>query len=240
MNGIALSPAVSEKSWSSAANDNHSPNSAMISVNASYFPEYFPRTHYCHLQLCQILWERKADTADLENWHPVCRRCSPKPCRVNGDNTRPFITTKKTTRVSRREENWNRGGLGSEGEDSDDAHKSWCFCGEASYGDMVCCDNEHVSLANPQNNIYLQCTIQWFHYECIGMTATPKGKWYCPRCVETSFTNPSSSIEPTSFWIVSSLKELFLLFIYWGIYIFLYINFPICRWHYIGETTRWW
>lgn len=33
MNGMALSPAVSEKSWSSALNDNHSPNSSMISVS---------------------------------------------------------------------------------------------------------------------------------------------------------------------------------------------------------------
>ena len=22
----------------------------------------------------------------------------------------------------------------------------------------------------------------WFHYDCVGITAPPKGKWYCPKC----------------------------------------------------------
>ena len=28
----------------------------------------------------------------------------------------------------------------------------------------------------------LQCKIEWFHYECVGIIARPKGKWYCPEC----------------------------------------------------------
>lgn len=28
----------------------------------------------------------------------------------------------------------------------------------------------------------LQCPSEWFHYPCVGITAPPKGKWYCPQC----------------------------------------------------------
>eukprot|EP00163_Fabomonas_tropica_P003451 TRINITY_DN1294_c0_g1_i10.p1 TRINITY_DN1294_c0_g1~~TRINITY_DN1294_c0_g1_i10.p1 ORF type:complete len:165 (+),score=29.07 TRINITY_DN1294_c0_g1_i10:387-881(+) len=26
------------------------------------------------------------------------------------------------------------------------------------------------------------CRVEWFHFECVGLTAQPKGKWYCPEC----------------------------------------------------------
>jgi len=47
----------------------------------------------------------------------------------------------------------------------------YCLCNQVSYGDMVACDNE-------------TCPIEWFHYPCVGITATPKGKWYCPQCAQ--------------------------------------------------------
>lgn len=45
----------------------------------------------------------------------------------------------------------------------------YCTCNQVSYGDMVACDNP-------------KCPVEWFHYPCVGITAPPKGKWYCPRC----------------------------------------------------------
>ncbi|CAH1782755.1 unnamed protein product [Owenia fusiformis] len=45
----------------------------------------------------------------------------------------------------------------------------YCICNQVSYGDMVGCDND-------------DCTIEWFHYPCVGLTQAPKGKWYCPQC----------------------------------------------------------
>ncbi|KAI5642171.1 inhibitor of growth protein 3 [Phthorimaea operculella] len=45
----------------------------------------------------------------------------------------------------------------------------YCVCNQVSYGDMVACDNQH-------------CPYEWFHYPCVGITAPPKGKWYCPQC----------------------------------------------------------
>lgn len=45
----------------------------------------------------------------------------------------------------------------------------YCVCQNVSYGDMVACDNR-------------ECPYEWFHYACVGITAPPKGKWYCPQC----------------------------------------------------------
>lgn len=46
----------------------------------------------------------------------------------------------------------------------------FCTCRKVSYGDMVACDGKN-------------CLIEWFHYECVGITVEPKGTWYCPDCV---------------------------------------------------------
>ncbi|KAH7445294.1 hypothetical protein KP509_01G001300 [Ceratopteris richardii] len=46
---------------------------------------------------------------------------------------------------------------------------TYCICNRVSFGEMVACDNEN-------------CKIEWFHYECVGITDPPKGKWYCPEC----------------------------------------------------------
>ncbi|KAK6027913.1 PHD-finger [Ostertagia ostertagi] len=56
-------------------------------------------------------------------------------------------------------------------DDGDDSKRKWCFCNEKSYGDMVACDNK-------------ACPYQWFHYPCVNISATPKGRWYCPHCVD--------------------------------------------------------
>ncbi|KAK2728106.1 inhibitor of growth protein 3-like isoform X2 [Artemia franciscana] len=45
----------------------------------------------------------------------------------------------------------------------------YCLCNQVSYGDMVACDNP-------------ACSIEWFHYACVGIVQPPKGKWYCPNC----------------------------------------------------------
>lgn len=46
---------------------------------------------------------------------------------------------------------------------------TYCLCNQVSFGQMVMCDNDH-------------CPIEWFHFTCVGITNTPKGKWYCPDC----------------------------------------------------------
>lgn len=45
----------------------------------------------------------------------------------------------------------------------------YCFCRKPFYGEMVGCDSD-------------ECTFEWFHFGCVGINETPKGKWYCPDC----------------------------------------------------------
>ena len=54
-------------------------------------------------------------------------------------------------------------------DDDDDPGRSWCYCSKPSFGEMIMCDNK-------------QCTIIWFHFDCLELRAAPKGKWYCPSC----------------------------------------------------------
>ncbi|KAI9275538.1 hypothetical protein BDA99DRAFT_495744 [Phascolomyces articulosus] len=46
----------------------------------------------------------------------------------------------------------------------------YCYCRQVSFGEMVGCDGEH-------------CPYEWFHMECVGLTAPPKGSWYCDECL---------------------------------------------------------
>jgi hypothetical protein len=51
----------------------------------------------------------------------------------------------------------------------DPAEPRYCLCNRVSFGEMVCCDNP-------------SCPTEWFHFVCVGVTETPKGKWYCQQC----------------------------------------------------------
>ncbi|PNH08538.1 Inhibitor of growth protein 4 [Tetrabaena socialis] len=46
---------------------------------------------------------------------------------------------------------------------------AYCICNKPSSGQMVGCDNP-------------DCTIEWFHFECVGLKGDPGGKWFCPTC----------------------------------------------------------
>lgn len=48
---------------------------------------------------------------------------------------------------------------------------TYCICNRVSFGDMIGCDNP-------------DCEIEWFHFECVGLNAPVKGKWYCDDCKE--------------------------------------------------------
>ena len=45
----------------------------------------------------------------------------------------------------------------------------YCFCKQEEYGQMIACDNN-------------KCKIQWFHFDCVGLTDAPKGQWFCENC----------------------------------------------------------
>lgn len=54
-------------------------------------------------------------------------------------------------------------------EDDGDDTKPYCTCRTISRGNMVACDNEN-------------CRFEWFHWECVGLTQEPKGRWLCAEC----------------------------------------------------------
>jgi len=47
----------------------------------------------------------------------------------------------------------------------------YCLCRKIAFGEMVACDNP-------------ECRYEWFHFGCVGLDATPRGKWYCPECTK--------------------------------------------------------
>lgn len=53
---------------------------------------------------------------------------------------------------------------------SSSTSRSYCICDGQVYGDrMVACDNAY-------------CPIEWFHYQCAGLTEDPTGNWFCRDC----------------------------------------------------------
>jgi len=53
---------------------------------------------------------------------------------------------------------------------ADEDSQVYCFCQQVSFGEMVACDNEN-------------CEREWFHLPCVGLTASPPGKWFCDECL---------------------------------------------------------
>ncbi|CAJ0937450.1 unnamed protein product, partial [Mesorhabditis belari] len=45
----------------------------------------------------------------------------------------------------------------------------YCTCNQVSFGEMVGCDNKN-------------CKVEWFHFQCVGLTEPPTGKWFCEAC----------------------------------------------------------
>ncbi|KAE9418847.1 hypothetical protein Angca_009257 [Angiostrongylus cantonensis] len=66
---------------------------------------------------------------------------------------------------------------------------TYCFCSRISFGEMIGCDND-------------KCEIEWFHFECIGLTTKPKGKWFCPNC-----RHPDSARIPKVARAISSINS---------------------------------
>lgn len=53
--------------------------------------------------------------------------------------------------------------------DDADTNEKFCYCRKKSNGHMIACDGD-------------SCPIEWFHYDCVGLSEQPKGKWMCDEC----------------------------------------------------------
>ncbi|RIA84930.1 hypothetical protein C1645_394126 [Glomus cerebriforme] len=49
----------------------------------------------------------------------------------------------------------------------------YCICRQVSYGEMIGCDGEN-------------CPVEWYHIDCVGLSAVPEGRWYCDHCTGMS------------------------------------------------------
>ncbi|CAI2347284.1 unnamed protein product [Caenorhabditis sp. 36 PRJEB53466] len=49
--------------------------------------------------------------------------------------------------------------------------EEWCIC------DGVNVDSEMMVECENKN-----CRVEWFHFDCVGLTASPENEWYCPEC----------------------------------------------------------
>jgi hypothetical protein len=45
----------------------------------------------------------------------------------------------------------------------------YCICNQPNYGRMIECEHP-------------KCQKKWFHFTCVGLVTSPKGKWICPSC----------------------------------------------------------
>ena len=55
----------------------------------------------------------------------------------------------------------------------------YCICRGEETETVVACDNPN-------------CPVEWFHFECVGLSKAPKGRWFCMDCAS------SQDIQPTS------------------------------------------
>ena len=62
-------------------------------------------------------------------------------------------------------------GTQSSSDDTSQNQRKYCYCQQPEDGvqEMIACDNP-------------QCSIEWFHVQCLKLCKIPAGKWYCPDC----------------------------------------------------------
>ncbi|KAJ3438285.1 chromatin modification-related protein yng2 [Anaeramoeba flamelloides] len=65
-------------------------------------------------------------------------------------------------------------------------YSQWC-CGRNIEGQQwICCENR-------------KCKRSWFHFDCVGLTEEPIGKWYCPNCLEKMRKNIQKNLKNMEF-----------------------------------------
>ncbi|KAL6734479.1 hypothetical protein Aduo_005017 [Ancylostoma duodenale] len=169
LNTNVVSPAVSEKSWtplsSAPALDDLAQSSALTPSSTSSSTQLTPTTTSTMPTFVgpesRHGRPRKLTSRVQEMFKEAVQRQRHHHYQRSADTAHVNdVNTEDDEEVSEEDE-----------DESDDSRRKWCFCNEKSYGDMVACDNK-------------TCPYQWFHYPCVNISSTPKGRWYCPHCTE--------------------------------------------------------
>ena len=71
--------------------------------------------------------------------------------------------------IARGRDSGEKGNRTKKGSEISADERAYCLCDQISYGKMIACDNK-------------LCPMEWFHFNCVQISAKPKGKWYCPKC----------------------------------------------------------
>ena len=67
----------------------------------------------------------------------------------------------------------------------DPTEPKYCYCDQISFDEMVACDNE-------------DCTIEWFHYACVGLSSQPKNEWFCRFCAPKGWKGEGMGVPPNA------------------------------------------
>lgn len=68
----------------------------------------------------------------------------------------------------------------------DPTEPTYCYCDQISFDEMVACDND-------------DCSLEWFHYACVGLTKPPKKKqWYCRFCAPPGWKGEGMGVPPNA------------------------------------------
>eukprot|EP01095_Lingulamoeba_sp_RSL-Kostka_P017350 TRINITY_DN8948_c0_g1_i1.p2 TRINITY_DN8948_c0_g1~~TRINITY_DN8948_c0_g1_i1.p2 ORF type:complete len:225 (-),score=63.53 TRINITY_DN8948_c0_g1_i1:1002-1676(-) len=90
--------------------------------------------------------------------------------KATNDGNRPHKRPKKSSKKSGSSNNSTNNSVVPIPEMKvDPSEPIYCICNRVSFGEMVGCDNP-------------ECRVEWFHFECVGLTSSPKGRWLCPEC----------------------------------------------------------
>ena len=47
--------------------------------------------------------------------------------------------------------------------------------------------------------VRVQCPIEWYHYQCVGLAHQPSGKWICPKCSQSMDSKRHRSDDESMF-----------------------------------------
>jgi len=116
--------------------------------------------------------ENKVDVDDRDRSAKTkaAKPTEPEETDINDDDDK-FSRIKSRNAAKRdhkQEEALSEAASEAEESDSEDG-KEYCYCKKGSHGKMIACDSTH-------------CTMEWFHYSCVGIKRKPRGAWYCNDC----------------------------------------------------------
>lgn len=89
------------------------------------------------------------------------------PVMTEVETATPMRKTKKRSRQKQDQTSSEKGDI-----PIDDDEPIYCYCQRVSFGKMIACENEQCEGG------------EWFHFECLGVTSAPRGKWWCEVCTK--------------------------------------------------------